>query len=198
MSSYPIKLASIILTVKSAHSIFRQILAHKISGNILTDKYRKCFEQIYHGRNVAVERRSNFPRRNGEWNFVSRLEFFYKYPTRPWYIWLITPNIHLYLDVCVYIKKRIFYEFLECLTVATACSVTSVCHICCKMYMWRHQTDRKNHERTNKIWREGTREGNKEKSKNADTALQRVKMAIFIEQILRSHTNRCKFNLVAR
>jgi hypothetical protein len=50
----------------------------------------------------------------------------------------------------------------------------------------------------NKIWREVTREGNKEKSKNADTALQRVKMAIFIEQILRSHINRCKFNLVAR
>jgi len=50
----------------------------------------------------------------------------------------------------------------------------------------------------NKIWREGTREGNKEKSKNADTALQRVNMVIFIEQILRSHINRCKFNLVAR
>jgi hypothetical protein len=105
MSNYPIKLASIILTVKSAHSIFRQILAHKISANILTDKYRKCFEQIYHGRNIAVERRSNFPRRNGEWNFVSRLESFTNTNK------LITPNIHLYLDVCVYIKKYFLWVF---------------------------------------------------------------------------------------
>jgi hypothetical protein len=31
---------------------------------------------------------------------------FRKFPARPWYICLVTLNIHSYLDVCVYIRKE--------------------------------------------------------------------------------------------
>jgi hypothetical protein len=91
------------LATRLLHLMLSQFFYSEIKGVNL--------EQIYHGREeylqkIPVERRSSYRSRNGEANSVSRMEFFEKYPAWPWYICLITLNIHLYLDVCVYIRKE--------------------------------------------------------------------------------------------
>ena len=126
----------------------------------------KCTEQIYQGRagylrKIAVERRSNF----------LETRIFCKYPPWPWYICLITQNIHLYFDVYVYIRK----EFHGHETPSFSFGSIFFLYI----NMGRNQTDRKSMREPNKIWHEGTHEGKKGKSKNANTPLQSVKMANF-------------------